>query len=147
MEKITLQKFLRQHRRIVLDTMVFIYQFEADRRFGPQTQTIFEALESQRVHGIMSVITLHELLVKPKKVGDIPLALKYTQLLAHSPYIDLANIGQEDAEVAAGLRVKYALTAPDAFVVASGLTREAHGFITADKKLSRIQEIDTFILR
>ena len=39
------QKFLRRHQRIALDTSVFIYQLEANLKYLPLTDHIFSWLE------------------------------------------------------------------------------------------------------
>ncbi len=146
MAKLTLPKFLLRHRAVVLDTMVFIYEFEAHPKFSALTHGIFQALEAGKCRGVISVITLHELLVKPKKQAQLPLVLQYRYLLTHSPFLTVADVTAEIAEAAAGLRAKYPLAAPDALIAASGLAHGATGLITADKKMRQIQELTSFIL-
>jgi len=53
-----------------LDTMIFIYHFEENRVYSPLTFSIFESLEKGNFKGITSILTLLEILVKPKKENN-----------------------------------------------------------------------------
>lgn len=147
MEKLTLTNFLTRHPNIILDTMVFIYQFEAHKRFSPLTHTIFTSLESKKNQGFVSTVSLLEILVKPKQLNNFPLALRYYEAIAHSPFLTAVSVTPEIADLASGLRVKYNLATPDATVIASGLHMNASGFITADKRLARVEELDVLVLK
>jgi predicted nucleic acid-binding protein len=61
--------FLSRHKKVGLDTMVFIYHLEDHPRYVPLTQRIFEALEAGENRGVTSVIAILELLVRPKVEG------------------------------------------------------------------------------
>lgn len=63
--ELTLDAFLRRHRRIALDTSVFIYQLEANPRYVALTDHIFTWLEKPDHKGVTSTITMTELLVQP----------------------------------------------------------------------------------
>ena len=60
-----LRTFLRRHRRVALDTSVFIYQLEANARYLPLTDHIFSWLERADSRAVTSTITMTELLVQP----------------------------------------------------------------------------------
>jgi len=141
-----IKAFLKAHQSILIDTMVFIYEFEADPHFGPISHTVFKSLELGHT-GYISAISLHELLMKPKKLSNIPLFLHYKNLLTDSPYLTVTNITPQEAEVATGLRVKYNLAAPDALILATAITHKINGFITADKKLAKIKEVDVLVIK
>jgi len=147
MGQIDLPKFLKDHKKIVVDTMVFIYQFEAHPKFSPLTHRIFVSLEEQKNQGFLSTISLMEVLVKPKRERNYPLVLKYQNLLNRSPWLKIIDVTQEVADLAAGVRAKYNLGSADSLVVATGLSCGATGLITADKKMSVVKEIKTFILK
>jgi len=65
-----LRAFLRRHRRIALDTSVFIYQLEPNRKYSPFTNIVFAWLERPNSSGITSTITMTELLVQPYRNRD-----------------------------------------------------------------------------
>src|SRR6202022_418979 len=62
--------FLRQHRRIALDTSIFIYQLEEDIRYLALTDHIFSWLEQPGSSAVTSTITMTELLVQPYSALD-----------------------------------------------------------------------------
>jgi len=70
---------------IGLDTMVFIYHFEENQLYSPLTFSIFESLEKGNFNGITSVLTLLEILVKPKKENNLLLTERYNLLFETFP--------------------------------------------------------------
>ena len=60
-----LRAFLGRHRRIALDTSVFIYQLEAISRYVPLTDPLFIWLQRPDSEAVTSTITMTELLVRP----------------------------------------------------------------------------------
>jgi hypothetical protein len=63
--------FLRRHRRIALDTSVFIYQLEGNPRYLPFTDPVFSWLEQPESKAVTSTITMTELLVRPyRSLGE-----------------------------------------------------------------------------
>ena len=65
-----LRTFLRHHRRVALDTNVFIYQLEANSRYLALTDHIFSWLERPGSKAVTSTITMMELLVHPYRELD-----------------------------------------------------------------------------
>ena len=65
MDLTRLRAFLRHHRRIAVDTSVFIYQLEANPRYVGLTDPIFTWLERPDHSAVTSTITMTELLVQP----------------------------------------------------------------------------------
>jgi len=61
---------------IGLDTMVFIYHFEENQLYSPLTFSIFENLEKGNFKGITSILTLLEILVKPKIILILPMLFR-----------------------------------------------------------------------
>jgi predicted nucleic acid-binding protein len=56
---------LRQHRRVLIDSSVWIYHFEQHPEFSPAAGRVIESLEEGRFRGIVSELTLLELTVRP----------------------------------------------------------------------------------
>lgn len=142
-----LEIFLKKHRSIGLDTMLFIYQFEKYKNFWQSTQTIFSFLEAGRFKAVTSVIGLIEILTKPKKEKNYLLVKEYQELLTDFPNLRVVNVDSEIADLSSSLRAKYDLTTPDAILVATALSCGATGFITSDVKLKKIKEIEVFVLK
>ena len=138
--------FLARHKKVGLDTMVFIYHLEDHPRYGPLTQRIFEALEAGKNRGVTSVIALLELLVRPKVEGREEVAREYLHLLTTYPNLAILAIDVGVAEIAAELRAKYGVRTPDALQLAAAVQAGATGFITNDRRLEAVKELEIGVL-
>ena len=141
-----LEEFLARHERIGADTMVFIYYLEDHPAYAPLLQPLFEAWEEGRNSGVTSVITLLEILVKPKREGQEEAARDYLELLTTYPYLTIVEVDLGVAERAADLRAKYGIRTPDALQLAAALQAEAGGFITNDGRLKQVAELEIVLL-
>ena len=138
--------FLSRHKKVGLDTMVFIYHLEDHPRYVSLTQRIFEALEAGENHGVTSVIALLELLVRPKVEGREEVAREYLHLLTTYPNLAILAIDVGVAEIAAELRAKYGVRTPDALQLAAAVQAGATGFITNDRRLEAVKELEIGVL-
>lgn len=131
---------------IGLDTMVFIYHFEENQIYSSLTFSIFESLEKGNFNGITSVLTLLEILVKPKKENNSLLTERYKLLLETFPNLQVKTLNENIADIASSLRAKYNLNTPDAIQIATSLEAKANVFITNDATLKKISEIKVLLL-
>lgn len=141
-----LEEFLGRHQQFGVDTMVFIYHLEDHPTYAPLTQRIFEAWEEGRNVGVTSVITLLEILVKPKQEGNVEATQDYRELLTTLPNLHILDIDLALADLASDLRAKYRMRTPDALQLAAALHAGATGFISNDERLKRVAEIETLLL-
>jgi predicted nucleic acid-binding protein len=141
-----LEKFLSRHERVGADTVVFIYHLEDHPRYARLTQRVFEAWEEGRNSGVTSVITILELLVKPKREGKREVARDYLELLSTYPNLTIVEVDIGLADLAADLRAKYGLRTPDALQLAAALQAGAKGFITNDSRLKGVAELEVVLL-
>jgi predicted nucleic acid-binding protein len=125
-----LEEFFARHKQVGMDPVVFIYHLEDHPRYARLTQPLFEAWEEGRTYGVASVITLVELLVKPKREGKREVARDYLELLSTYPNLTIVTIDLKVADLAAELRAKYGIRTPDALQLAAALQAGAGGFIT-----------------
>ncbi len=141
-----LRLFLRRHRRIALDTSVFIYQLEANTRYLALTDSIFAWVERTGHEAVTSTITMTELLVPSYRSDDEHRVDSFYGLLSTYPNLQWIAPDLETADLAAKLRAKYRLRTPDALQAATALRAQATGLITNDPIFSRIGEFETAIL-
>ena len=141
-----LEEFLSRHELVGADTMVFIYHLEDHPRYTRLTQPLFEAWEEGRNGGVTSVITLLEILVKPKSEGREEVARDYLELLTTYPNLTIMEIDLGLAELAADLRARYGIRTPDALQLAAALQAGARGFITNDGRLKRVTELEVVLM-
>jgi len=131
---------------IGLDTMVFIYHFEENQAYSPLTFSIFESLEKGDFKGITSILTLLEILVKPKKENNLLLTERYKLLFETFPNLQMKTINENIADIASSLRANYNINTPDAIQIATSLEAKADTFITSDASLKKISEIKILLL-
>lgn len=137
---------LDAHGRIGLDTSVFIHQLESESRFRNPANDVFEAIAAGRCLGVTSVLTIMELLVKPLQMGRHEVADDYQLLVGMYPNLTIALIDKPIARLAAELRAKHRLSPPDALHIATCLGHGATAFVTNDRQLRRVDELDIVLL-
>ena len=141
-----LRAFLGRHRRIALDTSIFIYQLEASPRYLALTDHIFSWLERPRSTAVTSTITMTELLVQPYRDSDEQRVDEFYGLLSTYPNLDWLAPNLEIADLAARIRAIHRLRTPDALQAATAVQAEATGLITNDPVFERVKDFETLIL-
>ena len=146
MEVARLRAFLRQHRRIALDTSIFIYQLEANVRYLALTNHIFSWLEQPGSSSITSTITMTEVLVQPYRAMDEQRVDEFFGLLSTYPNLDWIAPDLQIADRAAQIRARHRLKTPDALQAATAVHARVSGLITNDPVFERVEEFDTLVL-
>jgi predicted nucleic acid-binding protein len=141
-----LRAFLRRHRRIALDTSIFIYHLEPNPKYLAYTDPIFSWLEQSRSSAITSTITMTELLVLPYRQGDQTRANDFYGLLSTYPNLDWIAPNLEIADLAARIRALHRLRTPDALQAATAAHSLATGLITNDVAFERVEGFQTLVL-
>jgi predicted nucleic acid-binding protein len=141
-----LRAFLRRHRRIALDTSIFIYRLAPNPKYLPCTDLIFSWLERPESSAITSTITMTELLVLPFRNGDEQQADEFYGLLSTYPNLNWIAPSLEIAVLAANIRAIHRLQTPDALQAATAINEHATGLITNDSIFERIQGVQTLVL-
>lgn len=141
-----LRAFLRRHRRIGLDTSVFIYHLQSNLKYLAYTDLIFSWLERSESTAITSTITMTELLVLPYREDNEPLANDFYGLLATHPNLDWIPPSLKIADLAARIRAHYQLKTPDALQAATTAYSDATGMITNDAVFKRVENFQTLVL-
>jgi predicted nucleic acid-binding protein len=140
-----LRLFLRRHRRIALDTSVFMYQLEANVRYVALSDAVFSWLE-RAGQAVTSTITMTELLVPSYRSGDENKVDEFYSLLSTYPNLEWITPDLEIADLAARLRAQYRLRTPDAIQAATAIQHKATAVITNDPAFMRVEEFQTAVL-
>jgi len=130
-----------------VDTMLFVYHFEANERFGEAAGALLAAAEEGRCRLVTSVLALLEVLVIPKRRGLTELCRRYREMFSSFPNLSVLPIDSAVAEVAAELRAAHAIRTPDALHLATALQARVDGFVSEDRRLGRIREPRILTLR
>ncbi len=146
MEIARLGSFLRAHRRVALDTCIFIYQWEASPRYFPLTNYIFSWIERTGSTAVTSTITMTELLVQPYRNLDEQRVDEFYGLLSTYPNLEWVAPSLDIADLAAQIRALHRLRTPDALQAATAVRARATAFLTNDPVFERIRDFDTLIL-
>lgn len=131
---------------IGIDTMVFIYHLEDNLKFSNITEELFDNIENGKYHAVTSIITLLEILVKPKMEKNFQITSDYRDLLLTFPNLKFSQVDLQVSDIASTLRVKYKIKTPDAIQIATAISEKAKVFITNDEQLKNINDIDIILL-
>jgi len=141
-----LRSFLRLHRRIALDTSIFIYQVESNPHYLACTDQVFSWLERPAAEAVTSTITMTELLVLPYREGDEQRASEFYALLSTYPNLEWIPPNLEIADLAARMRGVHRLRTPDALQAATAVYTQATGLLTNDPAFARVAGLETLVL-
>jgi predicted nucleic acid-binding protein len=141
-----LRGFLHRHRKIALDTSVFIYQLEANARYAPLTDHVFAWLEQPGSSAVTSTITMTELLAQPYRNSDERQIDEFYVLLSTFPNLDWIAPSLLIADTAARIRAMHRLRTLDALQAATAIHAEATGLVTNDALFKRVTDFDTLVL-
>jgi len=141
-----LRAFLSRHRRVALDTCIFIYQWDASPRYSPLTDRIFSSLERSDLVAVTSTITMTELLVHPYRDDDVVRVNELFALLSTYPNLEWVAPNLEIAARAAEIRALHRLRTPDALQAATAVHSNASAFLTNDPVFRRIKGFEALIL-
>lgn len=138
--------FLRRHRRIALDTSIFIYQVEAHTKYVRLTDPVFAWVERAGHEAVTSTITMTELLVPSYRDHNENRVDEFYGLFSTYPNLQWVAPDLETADLAARLRAEYRLRTPDALQAATAIRAQATAFVTNDPVFGRIEEFETAVL-
>ncbi|MEN8253685.1 MAG: type II toxin-antitoxin system VapC family toxin [Patescibacteria group bacterium] len=133
-------------KTIGIDTMLFIYHFQQHPQYFSSTQRIFSQVEKGDIEAVTSFISYLESCSLAELDGKTSILQQYKALFQEFPNLKTMFPNYEISEIAAKLRRKYEVAAPDALQIATAISAGAEEFITNDKKLLKIKEIKVVLL-
>jgi predicted nucleic acid-binding protein len=120
---------------VALDTMVFVYHFEANEEFGARSTELLRRIEDGELRAVCSVLSRLEVLVVPKREGRDDLCRIYREVFETFPNLLVRPVDARIADLAADLRASYSLRTPDALHIATALDARADFYVTEDRRL------------
>ncbi len=119
--------------RICIDTAIFAYHLAEHPRYVDYTSAILFAVEQKKLEGMITTITLTELLTYPAQKGDVETLREWELYLTSFPNLLIVPLDQPLAREAALVRGETRLKTPDAVQVAAARLHGADALVTNDR--------------
>ncbi|MDD1729838.1 MAG: PIN domain-containing protein [Methanospirillum sp.] len=133
--------------QIYLDTNIFIYALEAFPEYVNTLTSLFTALDEGNLKAVTSELTLAELLIKPLITKNDHLQHVYQETIQSSDNLEVIPISRQIFIDAAKIRAQSTtIHLPDAIHLASAKACYCSSFVTNDKRLKGISDINMLIL-
>ena len=128
--------------RIALDTNILIYFLEGIEPQASKVEKILNAFMKTEDEGIISTVTVAEVLTGFYAAGDAKKANKAKKLLGDLTLnsFKIMPVTFEIADLAADLRAKRGGKLPDALIVATAINQSADLVYSEDKDLQRFNK-------
>ncbi len=122
--------------RVFWDTNLFIYLFEGKGHLAERVVALRHRMIERQDQLLTSSLTLGEILVKPKEVGDEAQVMRYRQAIEQAAWV--LPLDSESALRFAEIRaMDRTIRPPDAIQLACAAQAQTDLFITNDDRLSR----------
>lgn len=133
-------------KTVAIDSMCFIYHFEANPKYGPLVQRIFSLVAAGKMSAFTSVVSVAETLSVSLLPSKPEARVYYKERFLEMKNLKLIDVDLDIAEQAAAIRSNYKLKLGDAIQLATAFNNNAQLFITNDKQFKQIKEIKIMIL-
>lgn len=137
---------LLKGKTVFIDTAPLIFFIEKNPRYSAIVKPVVALIDSGQTKGLISTITLLEVLVLPLREGNKKLADAYRSILLSSKNLETCEISNAISEKAAVLRAKYGFRTPDSIQLATAIIRRMDYFLTNDLALKQVKEIKVVVL-
>jgi len=144
-QEIKLRELLKKYSVIGLDSQIFISHFENNPFFKPLTITLFNLMEQGEIIGVTSILSILEIIVKPKEKEQPHWVNEYKFLLTTFPNLVVGGVDEDVIDLAASLKAKYSFETTVAIQLATAKLYNANCFMTNNQNLMKIQEIKVII--
>ncbi|MBC7343641.1 MAG: PIN domain-containing protein [Clostridia bacterium] len=143
-----LNQVLAGHEVVAIDTNCFIYYLEGGLWAEELKEDVFLPLEQGRFRAVTSVLTVAEILVRPKSLGLEDVCEEYTLLLSSYPNLEITPFTLQTALRCAEVRARHRIRTPDALQIATALEKGAGVFLTNDAGLPpEVDGLQVVVLR
>jgi predicted nucleic acid-binding protein len=129
-----------------LDTAIFIYLIEEHPQFLPHILPLFEEADAGKRELVTSALTLLEVLVVPYRVRNVQLAERYELLLTRSRGVRVIDLSLDQLRSAAQFRAATGVKTPDALQLVSALSAGCRTFLTNDRRLPKVADLEVIQL-
>jgi predicted nucleic acid-binding protein len=133
-------------QKVGLDTAPIIYYIEKHSSYVDMLRSFFDSVTRGECSVVTSVMTLLETLVVPLREGNVDLAGQYRDILSNLKGLTTVSVSPYIAEEAARLRAFHNIRTPDAIQMATAISAGAVFFLTNDKSLPLLPNLQVLVL-
>ena len=130
---------LLQYQCVFLDSAPLIYHLEDIEPYSTLTAEVITALANGNMEGVLSTVSITELLTKPFKEGKDRQIAVFEAFVFSLPQIRLIAPTYSIARSAARLRGQYGLRTPDALLFSTAQEEGCDAFLTNDTRLRKLE--------
>ena len=132
---------------VALDSMIFIYLFEGDKRYDKVITSLFEKIETGKIKAITSVVSLIEAFSAPKLVNQPEKLIAFKRFFYETPNLTVFDVNKEIAIEASRLRrEKLSLRTPDSIQLATAIIGKAKYFLTNDNQVNKVVDLSVKVI-
>jgi predicted nucleic acid-binding protein len=142
----TLPKPLLAHRRIYLDSMVYIYELAQREPYYSLTHHLFQSIETGHHTAVSSCLVFTEMMVNVFRKEQEMVAEDMKMLFLSYPHLQIVNVNPSISILAARLRAHYHLKTPDALHLATAFVHGIKTFVTNDQELKKVKGMNVVVL-
>lgn len=122
---------------VFFDSNALILAFEAGSPWSSAIGRLLSEIESGQRRGVLSELSLGEVLVKPLAAGASAHVAFYESLFSTDGPFDVRTVDRTIIRRSAGLQADTGLKLADALLVATAIQAGCGSFLTADVRLGR----------
>jgi len=134
-------------RRVLIDTNAIIYLTDKVWPYEELSRSLFSLIEEGRAEGVVSVLSVAEVMQGPLKMGMKDTALKLREYLLNFPHLLVQEVDKDVLNyIGVDKRVDWSnLRAMDALIIASGLKANAERIVSNDLRFRKAVAKDLLI--
>jgi predicted nucleic acid-binding protein len=136
---------MAEHKVVGVDTGVFVRHFQGDG-FAELTSVVLNEVQGGSCNGVVSSISLTELMVLPLQAGEDDLADLYRVLIHEMPNLETVSVDPRIASRAAEIRAEYMTGPTESLLLATAIESGATAFVTSDPGLKQVKGIKVMVL-
>jgi predicted nucleic acid-binding protein len=138
----TVDELCERHRRVAFDANVFVYLFESTGHLATAAIAVVNAVSARRLTGVVSSVTVAEVIVRPVRIGDETMGERYADAIRSIENLHVVPVTLEIAVEAGFVRGRTSLTLADAVHLATARQAGATAFVTNDRRLRSIPKLE-----
>ncbi|MCU4137428.1 MAG: VapC family ribonuclease [Thermodesulfobacteria bacterium] len=134
-------------KRVLIDTNIIIYLTDMVWPYEELSRLLFSLIEEGRAEGVISVVSVAEVMQGPLKMGMQDKALKVREYLLNFPHILIQGVDKDVLNyIGTDKRIDWlSLRVMDSLIIASGLKANAEKIISNDLRFRKAVPKDLLI--